>query len=134
MMEIMKRLLTIFAIISTLILPGLVALPVAAASTPTNPRQEVCNGIGLTSSGGGCGDNGAQFGTVMTALINLLIVAVGVIAVVMIIIAGFNFITSGGDTAKVTTARNTILYAIVGLVIVALAEVIVHFVLGTVKG
>lgn len=129
-MEIMKRLLTMLAIISTLTLPGLVALPVAADT----PQQAVCSGIGLTISGGGCGDSGAQFGTAITALINLLIVAIGVIAVVMIIIAGFNFITSGGDAAKVTAARNTILYAIVGLVIVALAEVIVHFVLGVVKG
>jgi hypothetical protein len=47
----------------------------------------------------------------------------------MIILGGFKYITSGGDTGNVTGAKNTILYAIVGLVIVALAQIIVRFVL-----
>jgi len=50
----------------------------------------------------------------------------------MIIFGGFKYITSGGDAGGVTGAKNTILYAIVGLVIVALAQVIVRFVIGTV--
>jgi hypothetical protein len=54
---------------------------------------------------------------------------VGIIAVIMIVYGGFRYITSGGDATKVTSARNTILYAIIGLIIVALAQFIVKFVL-----
>jgi hypothetical protein len=50
----------------------------------------------------------------------------------MIIIGGFQYITSSGDSGKVGTAKNTILYAIIGLVIVALAQFIVRFVLSRV--
>lgn len=54
---------------------------------------------------------------------------VGIIAVVMIIVGGIRYITSGGDSGNVTAAKNTILYAVIGLVVVALAQVIVQFVL-----
>ena len=62
-------------------------------------------------------------------IINILSVIVGIVAVIMIIIGGFRYITSGGSSEKVTAAKNTLLYAIIGLVIVALAQVIVRFVL-----
>lgn len=66
---------------------------------------------------------------VIATVINLFSIIVGVIAVIMIVYGGFRYITSGGDTAKVTSSRNTILYAIIGLIIVALAQFIVKFVL-----
>jgi hypothetical protein len=47
----------------------------------------------------------------------------------MIIYGGFRYITSGGDSGRVGNAKNTLIYAIIGLVIVALAQLIVHFVL-----
>jgi hypothetical protein len=47
----------------------------------------------------------------------------------MIIYAGFRYVSSGGNDDAVKGAKNTILYAIIGLVIVALAQIIVHFVL-----
>src|SRR5579859_6666923 len=58
-------------------------------------------------------------------VINLLSVVVGVVAVIMIIVGGFRYITSGGSDTGVTGAKNTILYAIIGLIIVALAQVLV---------
>ena len=67
-------------------------------------------------------------------IINILSIIVGVVAVIMIIVGGFRYITSGGSDTSVTGAKNTILYAIIGLVIVALAQVIVHFVLRNVSG
>jgi hypothetical protein len=67
-------------------------------------------------------------------IINIFSVVVGIVAVIMIIIGGFRYITSGGDSGNVTTAKNTILYAIVGLVIVALAQFIVRFVLNKSTG
>lgn len=67
--------------------------------------------------------------SIVEEIINILTIIVGVIAVIMIIIGGLRYITSGGDSNKVSSAKNTILYAIIGLVIVALAQVIVRFVL-----
>ncbi len=66
---------------------------------------------------------------VISRIVNLLSVIVGIVAVVMIIIGGFKYITSGGDSGSITSAKHTIIYAIVGLIIVALAQVIVRFVL-----
>lgn len=63
--------------------------------------------------------------------INIFSVIVGVIAVLMIVFAGLRYITSGGDATKVKGAKDTLLYAIIGLVIVALAQLIVRFVLKT---
>lgn len=61
--------------------------------------------------------------------INIFSLIVGVISVIMIIIGGLKYITSGGDSGNVSGAKNTILYAVIGLVVVALAQVIVRFVL-----
>lgn len=66
----------------------------------------------------------------ITNVVNIFSVIVGIIAVIMIIWGGLKYITSGGDSGNVTGAKNTILYAIIGLIIVALAQVIVRFVLG----
>lgn len=62
-------------------------------------------------------------------LINLLSVAVGILAVIMLIVGGFRYITSAGNPEATKGAKNTILYALIGLIIVALAQVIVNFVL-----
>ncbi|MBQ6147510.1 hypothetical protein IJI70_01550 [Candidatus Saccharibacteria bacterium] len=66
--------------------------------------------------------------TIVNNIINIVLYVVGIIAVVMIIIGGVQYATSAGDTNKVTKAKNTILYGIVGLVISVLAYAIVNFV------
>ena len=66
------------------------------------------------------------------AIINAALAVLGLVAVIMIIMGGFNYMTSSGDTAKVTKARNTILYGVIGLVIALLAFAIVNFVLAEV--
>ena len=68
----------------------------------------------------------------LQVIINVALAVLGLVAVVMIIIGGFNYMTSSGDTAKVTKARNTILYGVIGLVIALLAFAIVNFVLAEV--
>ncbi len=66
------------------------------------------------------------------AIVNILSIIVGIVALIMIIIGGFYYITSSGDSGKISSAKNTVIYAIVGLIIVALAQVIVRFVLNKV--
>ena len=66
---------------------------------------------------------------VIKLVVNIFSIVVGFLAVIMIIWGGLRYITSGGDSGKSTTAKNTIIYALIGLVIVALAQFIVRFVL-----
>ena len=73
------------------------------------------------------------YGIIQT-VINVFSIVVGVISVIMIIIGGLKYITSGGDSGNVTGAKNTILYAIIGLVVVALSQVIVRFVIEQIGG
>ncbi len=63
-------------------------------------------------------------------IINAILYIIGLLAVVMVIIGGVQYTTSGGDSAAVTKAKNTILYGIVGLAIAILAYAIVNFVIG----
>ncbi len=63
-------------------------------------------------------------------VVNLISLAVGIAAVIMIIVGGFRFITSGGNQDKVKGAKNTLTYAIIGLVVVALAQAAAKFILG----
>lgn len=60
---------------------------------------------------------------------NTVLYIVGIIAVIMLIIGGIRYLLSGGDSKKVTDAKNTVLYAIIGLVIAFLAFAIVNFVI-----
>ncbi len=68
---------------------------------------------------------------IFTQITNTALAAVGLIAVIMLIFGGIRYIISGGDQKKVTEAKNTILYAIIGLIIALLAYAIVNFVLNT---
>lgn len=108
---------------------------VSAATTSTDIQNGLCSGadlkFGSTSCSASQADESKQLNNLISKIINIVSVIVAVVAVVMIIVGGFKYITSGGDSSNVTGAKNTILYAIIGLVIVALAQFIVKFVLNT---
>ena len=90
-------------------------------------------GMNAAHSDGTPSDLDGSDGTVKK-VINAVLYVVGILAVVMVIIGGVQYTTSGGDQAAVTKAKNTILYGIVGLVIAILAYAIVNFVVGQVAG
>jgi hypothetical protein len=107
---------------------------VAYADNNVNIDNSVKCGSNIDGlSGGGCNSNVSgssnQLEDLIRTIINVFSVIVGSVSVIMIIIGGFRYITSGGDSNNVGGAKNTILYAIVGLIIVAFAQVIVQFVL-----
>jgi hypothetical protein len=110
-----------------------VALPAAAyADATTRIQNGLACGSDLQTDTSGCSttsDNGFDLAHVMRTIINIFSVIVGFIAVIMIIIGGVRYITSGGDSGNISAAKNTIIYAVIGLIIVALAQVLVHFVL-----
>lgn len=104
-------------------------------------QDGLCEGANLQISAnpdGSCAVNGDvatnTVNSTITLALNLFSAVVGIIAVVMIIVGGIKYITSGGDAGNVTSAKNTILYAVIGLVVVALAQVIVKFVLSRFTG
>ena len=128
----LKRIILTVASVVALGAPALVTTSVYAQNEIGNG---LCSGANLTfdtgdaSSGCATVDNSESFTNLLRRIINIFSIIVGVIAVIMIIIGGLKYITSGGDSGNVSGAKNTIIYAIVGLVVVALAQFIVHFVL-----
>lgn len=113
------------------------AIPAVASAANSNVNQ------GTINSNLGCGSNldltpncnkdtsgaGVTLNDRIATVINVFSIVVGIVAVIMIIVGGFRYITSGGSDTSVTSAKNTILYAIIGLVIVALAQILVRFTL-----
>ena len=67
-------------------------------------------------------------------VVNILLYIIGAVAVIMIVFGGIRYVISGGDSAQVTAAKNTILYAVVGLVVALLAYAIINFVIGGING
>ena len=125
------KLVRTVAALSAVVIAGLGVFalsPQGAAALSAN-QQAICDSIG---SGTDCGNNtngGSDVNSVVKLAINLFSGVVGVVAVIMIMVAGFKYITAAGDSAKVTSAKNTLVYALIGLVVVALAQAIVKFVL-----
>jgi cytochrome bd-type quinol oxidase subunit 2 len=127
-------------IVSLLSAATLLAVPIAvpalaAADGGSAIQSNLCGGATLqVDSTGSCTNttSGTKLDTFIKDLVNIFSVVVGVVAVIMIIIGGFRYITSGGDSSNISSAKNTIIYAIIGLVIVALAQFIVQFVLNKV--
>lgn len=84
---------------------------------------------------GGCDDDGeSDIQRIIELMVNIFSIVIGIVATIMIMVGGYRYITSGGDSSKTASAKNTIIYAIIGLVIVALAQFLVHFVLSSLIG
>ncbi len=77
----------------------------------------------------GCPENLFGDAGIFKQVTNTILYIVGIVAVIMLIIGGIKYVVSGGDSKKVTDAKNTVLYAIIGLVIAFLAFAIVNFVI-----
>jgi uncharacterized sodium:solute symporter family permease YidK len=114
----------IIAAVVTLIF-GMVVAPTALVHADAS-TEAACNAV---SDNNGCNTTGPNITSIVKTVINILSVLVGVVAVIMIIIGGLKYVTSNGDSNAISSAKNTILYAIVGLVIVAMSQFIVQFVL-----
>lgn len=69
---------------------------------------------------------------IFTTIVNVLLFLIGAISVVMLIIGGIRYTISAGDSGSVTAAKNTIMYALIGLIIAFLAYAIVNWVLGAI--
>jgi hypothetical protein len=110
---------------------------VAGVAVPTfadAQHDALCQGAQGTSSGNSCASStgGPTLMQTIGSITNVIIYILGAIAVVMIIVGGIRYATSGGDQNSVSGAKNTILYAVIGLVVALMAYAIVNFVLANV--
>lgn len=129
--KIRKSLAALVATLAFAILPVAIAAP-ATVSAASNIQDSLGCGSNL-QVGDDCETDVATgsegINDIITTIINVFSIIVGVVSVIMIIYGGFRYITSGGDSGNVSSAKNTIIYAVIGLVVVALAQFIVQFVL-----
>ena len=120
MKKILKAFLPVL-ILGVVAITGLfISFDTSALTLEEGARAAKCDGCPENLFG----DNG-----VFKQVTNTVLYIVGIIAVIMLIIGGIRYVISGGDAKKVTDAKNTVLYAIIGLVICFLAFAIVNFVI-----
>lgn len=91
----------------------------------TNAADCVKSGV---ATAGGTGATG-NLGDLIKKIVNVLLFVLGAVAVIMIVIGGFKYVVSNGDSSAVTSAKNTIMYAVIGLIVALLAYAIVNFVI-----
>lgn len=122
-------------LLSGLFVAGLVffslSAPAFAQDTTVDVFDQCEQGVEVESaicnSGGQDGDNLVSMSQI---LINSLLIALGMVAVVMIVVGGFRYVLSRGEAGEVKVAKDIILYSAVGLIVAILAYTIVNFVLG----
>ena len=114
-----------------LIIAGLLMVPTLAfAVAPVADAQDLNLRGGVNSAkGDGSAEAVDDPGSVVKDVVNIILYVVGILAVIMLIWGGITYTTSAGDSNKVTSAKNTIIYAVIGLVVAIFAYAIVNFVL-----
>ena len=120
-----------------LILAGLLVVPTVALAVA--PAASAEGNLTLNSGvdraqGEGVGQVSTDPESLVKKFVNIFLFAVGALSVIMLIWGGIRYTTSAGDSNKVQAAKNTVLYAIVGLVIAILAYAIVNMVIDKFKG
>lgn len=77
-----------------------------------------------------CKSQGDSASSMIKDVVNLLLYVLGIIAVIMIVVGGIRYTTSGGDSSGTKAAKDTIMYAVIGLIVAMLSFAIVNFVVG----
>lgn len=124
----MKKIKSIILSLAIVLGVGGAVLVPATVSAQVDPNKEITAGV---KAAGGKDEGSAEFNKQIKNIINTLLFLLGIVAVIAIIIGGFTYVTSNGDAGKTKTAKDIILYAVVGLVVAIMAFAIVNFVVGT---
>ncbi|MFZ1360797.1 MAG: TrbC/VirB2 family protein [Candidatus Saccharimonadales bacterium] len=136
---------------------GVVGLPLAPAAQAIDVFQGACgsgagggsnsgnsNSTGNTAGGSNASSGGSSSSlcgaaakddapSLIKNVINILLYLIGIIAVIAIIIGGIRYVTSNGDSSAIKSAKDTIMYAVIGLVVAIFAFAIVNFVVTAFK-
>jgi hypothetical protein len=83
-----------------------------------------------SSASAACGSscNQVSLQSIFTNVTNILVFLIGAVSVIFIIIGGLRYVTSNGDSKQVSAAKDTILYAVIGVIVAIAAYAIVNFV------
>jgi hypothetical protein len=128
----MKKIISLLLVV----LCTLAILGISKAYASFDPNSTVCNQAAAAGAHSDfCNPPSAStdpFGPngIVKKVIDIFSVVVGIVSVIMIMVGGFEYVTSGGDSQKTSRAKDTIVFAVVGIAIVAVAQVIVVFVIG----
>ena len=106
---------------------GLSLAPAATHAASVCDQPNVPEEVKKANGCSGTGDS-AEFSGVIVAILNGIVAVLGIVAAIFIVVGGINYMTSQGDPGKTKKAKDTILYATIGLIIAALAFAIVNFV------
>lgn len=125
------RIQTIFIALSAVLLLAVVAVPASASADVFDNTRSACQKAGnkpaacVDSDGANplTGNNG-----LIIKIANIISIIAGIAAVIIIIVAGLRFVTAGGDAGRVSGARTAIIYALIGLAIIASARFIIGLV------
>lgn len=113
--------------------------PVAAVTALSAPSdlmarsklaQQACDGLNTIDRSENCDNQsgGGGVNALIKSVVNILSYIVGVIAVIFVIVAGLKYVTAAGDSNKLSSAKSTLIYALVGIAVVAFAQFLVNFV------
>lgn len=124
----MKRLKLMIAAALIAVVGTFALVPVSSVGA-LDPLGDVCSD-GSNNDTEVCKHQDEDAGSLINTLVNVLLFLAGTLSVIMIIVSGIWYITSGGDASKVTRAKNTLMYSIIGLVLSFIAYAVVYWVLG----
>lgn len=102
---------------------SVVSLLQGTTASAVNPEDEARKGF---QAAGGAGQ---QLTPQIQNIVNILLFIIGAIAVIMIVVGGLRYVLSDGDSARIKSAKDTILYSVIGVIVALLAYAIVNFVL-----
>lgn len=126
----MKHILRIVAAAAVAI-GAVIVLSDAAQALPGVPAESLASAADTVRNGvnrAGGADNSTNLMSFIEQIINILLFIIGAVAVLAIIIGGIRYVVSGGDPKATTAARDTILYAVIGLIVAFMAYAIVKFI------
>lgn len=135
MKRIMKQNLTyrllwlVAGIVGTFMLAaGALAVPVLAQGAEDIIKDQLCDNVGEVNQQA-CEQPDGGISDIFASILQVLVFVVGGISVIVIIIAGIRFAVGGSDPQSTAAARNSIVYALVGIAAALFAQAIVSFVL-----
>ena len=131
-----KRLIAILLLLSAFVMPvvNVSAAKVEVGNDPACSSNKLTDKEALAAAGCPTGEEDAKIGDVAKNIINVVVTVLGLVAVLFVVIGGVNYTTSQGDPQKTKKARDTFLYAILGVILAVLAYTIVNFVISGITG
>ena len=123
-----KKLNLIFASILAIFSIGIFSINSTYADNICNHLDPVKDAEVYKANGCG-GSSSTELSEVIVNIVSGIVGVLGIVAAIFIVIGGINYMTSAGDAGKLKKAKDTILYAVIGLIISVLAFAIVNFVI-----